>query len=101
MLLTCQMNNLDSQKHAVAACRLLQLSIEANLDLAHLTWCSTLDSDSQHMTYMQTTPTMILRHGTYVDTAAPIFSWQFLHQIVLPTLQDFQTGVALCHTMYA
>ena len=42
--------------------------------------------------YMQTTPIMVLRYGTYVETAAPFFSWPFLQQIVVPTLVDAQTG---------
>ncbi|KAL3156462.1 hypothetical protein ABBQ38_000767 [Trebouxia sp. C0009 RCD-2024] len=71
---------------------LLQISVEANLDLAHLTWCSTLDSDSEYMKYMQMSPSLILRFGTYVETAAPLFSWPFLHRIVLPTLVEAQTG---------
>ena len=44
------------------------------------------------MIYMRVCPIMLLRYGTYVDSAAPLFSWPFLHQIVLPTLVDAQTG---------
>ena len=66
-----------------------------NLDLAHLTWCSALDTQSDFMMYMQISPINVLRYGTYVDIAAPLFSWPFLHHIVLPTLVEAQTGVAL------
>ena len=38
---------------------------------------------------------MILRYGTYVDVAAPIFSWGFFQEIVLQTLAEAQTGQ--CH----
>ena len=72
--------------------RLLRLSTEANLDLAHLTWCSGLDSHAEHMIYMQSSPIVVMRYGTYVDTGAPLFSWPFLQQIVLPTLVEAQTG---------
>ncbi len=75
-------------------CRLLQLSKDVDLDLAHLTWCSALDSQSDFMMYMQISPIVILRYGTYVDTAAPLFSWPFLQQIVLPTLVEAQTGMS-------
>ena len=68
--------------------------MEVNLDLAHLTWCSALDTQSDFMMYMQISPINILRYGTYVDIAAPLFSWPFLHHIVLPTLVEAQTGVA-------
>lgn len=44
------------------------------------------------MKYMQMSPSLILRFGTYVETAAPLFSWPFLHRIVLPTLVEAQTG---------
>ena len=88
-------------KGVLFLCRLLQLSVEANLDLAHLTWCSTLDSDSEHMTYMQRIPTLVSRYVTYVETAAPLFSWPFLHRIVLPTLVEVQTGMLSCHMLYS
>lgn len=66
-----------------------------NLDLAHLTWCSALDTQSDFMMYMQISPINILRYGTYVDIAAPLFSWPFLHHIVLPTLVEAQTGMKI------
>ena len=45
------------------------------------------------MIYMQILPVMILRFGTYIDVAAPIFGWTFFHEIVLQTLVEAQTGV--------
>lgn len=76
--------------------------MENQLDLAHLSWCSGLDSQSAHMIYMQILPVMILRYGTYVDAAAPIFSWTFFQETVLQTLEEAQTGTAalLCFTLY-
>ena len=66
--------------------------MDSLLDLAHLTWCSALDTQSDFMMYMLISPVVVLRYGTYVDTAAPLFSWSFLQQIVLPTLVEAQTG---------
>ena len=74
-------------------CRLLRLSMENKLDLAHLSWCSGLDSQSDHMIYMQILPVMILRYGTYIDVAAPIFSWTFFQEVALQTLEEAQTGL--------
>ena len=50
--------------------------------------------------YMQISPINILRYGTYVDIAAPLFSWPFLHHIVLPTLVEAQTGVETPASLY-
>lgn len=69
------------------------MSLENELDLASLSWCSGLDSQSDHMIYMQILPVMILRFGTYIDVAAPIFSWTFFHETVLQTLVEAQTGM--------
>ena len=63
--------------------------------MAHLTWCSALDTQSDFMMYMQISPINILRYGTYVDVVAPLFSWPFLQHIVLPTLVEAQTGVQI------
>ena len=71
------------------------MSTDMKLDLAHLTWCSALDSQSDFMMYMQISPIVMLRYGTYVDTAAPFFSWGFLQKTVLPTLEDAHTGTHL------
>ena len=82
---------------------MLQLSMNSRLDLAHLTWCSALDTQADFMMYMLISPVAVLRYGTYVDTAAPLFSWSFLQQIVLPTLVEAQTGTkAICsmHPVY-
>lgn len=73
--------------------------MDNRLDLAHLTWCSALDTQSDFMMYMLISPVVVLRYGTYVDTAAPLFSWSFLQQIVLPTLVEAQTGTkTICST---
>lgn len=47
------------------------------------------------MMYMQILPVMILRYGTYVDVAAPLFSWTFFQEIVLQTLEEAQTGTTV------
>ncbi|KAL0046279.1 hypothetical protein WJX82_007868 [Trebouxia sp. C0006] len=74
---------------------MLQLSMSNHLDLAHLTWCSALDTQADFMMYMLISPVVVLRYGTYVDIAAPLFSWSFLQQIVLPTLVEAQSGEGL------
>ena len=75
--------------------------MDSHLDLAHLTWCSALDTQSDFMMYMLISPVVVLRYGTYVDTAAPLFSWSFLQQIVLPTLVEAQTGTHTICSMHA
>ncbi len=82
-------------------CRMLQLSMSNHLDLAHLTWCSALDTQADFMMYMLISPVVVLRYGTYVDIAAPLFSWSFLQQIVLPTLVEAQSGTNTICSMHA
>ena len=74
--------------------------MDSCLDLAHLTWCSALDTQSDFMMYMLISPIAVLRYGTYMDTAAPLFSWSFLQQIVLPTLVEAQTGTKAIWSMH-
>ena len=80
---------------------MLQLSMSNHLDLAHLTWCSALDTQADFMMYMLISPVVVLRYGTYVDIAAPLFSWSFLQQIVLPTLVEAQSGTNTICSMHA
>jgi hypothetical protein len=44
------------------------------------------------MMYMLISPVVVLRFGTYMDIAAPLCSWSFPQQMVLPTLVEAQTG---------
>ena len=44
-------------------------------------------------------PVVVLQFGTYMDIAAPLCSWSFPQQMLLPTLVEAQTGTkAICST---
>lgn len=77
----------------VADCRLFELTKEYKLDLSHPSWCSPEDTMSWHMDLLKMHATTLLRHTTYVETAAPLWSRSFWNTYVAPRLQNIDRGV--------
>lgn len=75
--------------------RMFELAAEYKLDLAHPSWCSPEDTVSWHMDLLRMHPTTLLRHTTYVETAAPLWSHAFWDQYVAPNLKDIDRGFGL------
>lgn len=81
----------------VVVSRMFELATEYKLDLAHPSWCSPEDTVSWHMDLLRMHPTTLLRHTTYVETAAPLWSHAFWDQYVAPNLKDIDRGVQNAH----
>lgn len=75
--------------------RMFEVAAEFQLDLAHPSWCSPEDTVSWHMDLLRMHPTTLLRHTTYVETAAPLWSHSFWDQYVAPNLKDIDRGFGL------
>ncbi len=95
----CHESPFDSSLYYVASVvsRMFEVAAEYQLDLAHPSWCSPEDTVSWHMDLLRIHPTTLLRHTTYVETAAPVWSHSFWDQYVAPNLKDIDRGVQNAH----
>lgn len=75
--------------------RLFELSAEYKLDLVHPSWCSPEDTFSWHMDLLRMHATTRLRHTTYVETSAPLWSSSFWNAHVASHLKNVDRGFGL------
>lgn len=71
------------------------LSQEHKLDLAQASWCSGDDTLTPHLDLLRMQPITLLRYTTYVEAAAPVFSYTFWDEVVRQHLEGADRGTDL------